>query len=331
MSTKSLRHKFVSAIPDGPTSSVVRSSNWNDDHDLYLGINIQTGLSYTIVDADNQCYIGLQNVAGVAVTLPAAGSGGGTLFKSGWVAYLRNQATGNVTLSSTSLIDGSSSAITIKPNQGLILFSDGGSYRTLAFRTIGSSDISDSTTIGRGILVAADAAAVRALVGSQQDVSVLGKLAFPAVQIASAGANDLDDYEEGTWTPALTFATPGNLAITYSFQAGSYIKIGKSVTITFNMVTSAFTHTTAAGNLTVTGLPFTVQNTSTDRWGGTLQFQGITKAGYTDFICNPTSNATTALVIASASAQPVATVTSADVPTGGTVVLQGSTTFMASA
>jgi len=33
---------------------------------------------------------------------------------------------------------------------------------------------------------------------------------FPATQVASADANRLDDYEEGTWTPDLTAATNNN-------------------------------------------------------------------------------------------------------------------------
>ena len=28
-----VKHKFVSAIPDGTDATVVRPSNWNDDHD----------------------------------------------------------------------------------------------------------------------------------------------------------------------------------------------------------------------------------------------------------------------------------------------------------
>lgn len=54
-----------------------------------------------------------------------------------------------------------------------------------------------------------------------------GQITFPATQSASADGNTLDDYEEGSWTPALT--TPGTA--TYSLQTGKYIKIGKLVYI----------------------------------------------------------------------------------------------------
>ncbi len=84
-----------------------------------------------------------------------------------------------------------------------------------------------------------------------------GQIAFPAVQIPSANVNTLDDYEEGTWTPTITFATSGNLVVVYSTRVGQYTKIGNRVIADFNVITSTFTHTTASGNLRVAGLPFT--------------------------------------------------------------------------
>ena len=46
-------------------------------------------------------------------------------------------------------------------------------------------------------------------------LTIAGQIAFPASQSASAGANVLDDYEEGAWTPALNFGG-GDTSITYS-------------------------------------------------------------------------------------------------------------------
>lgn len=83
-----------------------------------------------------------------------------------------------------------------------------------------------------------------------------GQIKFPAVQVPSADANTLDDYEEGTWTPVMTYSTPGNISVTYATRQGSYTKIGQVVYTKIILETSAFTHTTAAGNLQVTGIPF---------------------------------------------------------------------------
>jgi hypothetical protein len=52
-----------------------------------------------------------------------------------------------------------------------------------------------------------------------------GQIPFPAVQVPSGGANVLDDYEEGTWTPTLGGTT------TYGSQWGHYTKVGRLVSI----------------------------------------------------------------------------------------------------
>lgn len=75
-----------------------------------------------------------------------------------------------------------------------------------------------------------------------------GQLKFPSTQNASADANTLDDYEEGTWTPNV-----GGSA-TYTTQTGTYTKIGRLVFIrcilTINSIGTGSTST-------ISGLPFT--------------------------------------------------------------------------
>jgi hypothetical protein len=78
-------------------------------------------------------------------------------------------------------------------------------------------------------------------------------ITFPATAVAATDANTLDDYEEGTWTPVVTF-TGGNGDLTTSEANGVYTKIGRLVQIAFNV---EFSETTAATNLTITGVPFT--------------------------------------------------------------------------
>lgn len=81
-----------------------------------------------------------------------------------------------------------------------------------------------------------------------------GQIKFPATQNASANANTLDDYEEGTFTPVLKFggATTG---ITYGVQSGVYTKVGNAVTIALQISLSS--KGSATGSATITGLPFT--------------------------------------------------------------------------
>jgi hypothetical protein len=88
-------------------------------------------------------------------------------------------------------------------------------------------------------------------------------ITFPASQSASSNANTLDDYEEGTWTPALG----GFSSITYSAQTGTYTKIGNVVNVVCKMVVTGGTRTSA--DLQVFSLPFTSasQENSGGSWG----------------------------------------------------------------
>lgn len=156
-----------------------------------------------------------------------------------------------------------------------------------------------------------------------------GQIAFPASQSASADANTLDDYEEGTWTPTLTFDTPGDLSVSYSTQSGGYTKIGRAVVLTFQITTSTFTHTTASGSCRITGIPFTAANVGgTAR--GALAWQGVTKANYTDgvFSIVQTGGTTTAVVL-SGSGQTAVVIAAADMPSGGTVLFASSILYLA--
>jgi len=88
-----------------------------------------------------------------------------------------------------------------------------------------------------------------------------GGIQFPATQIPSADANTLDDYEEGTWTPALTCETPGTFSYTVSDAQGTYTKIGNVVTFSFLLGWSALSVGTGTGSLQISGLPFTSSST----------------------------------------------------------------------
>src|SRR5258705_867553 len=82
-------------------------------------------------------------------------------------------------------------------------------------------------------------------VGGLLTLSV-GQIAFPASQVASANANTLDDYEEGTWTPV----DASGASLTFGGgTAGSYTKIGNLVIATGQIVYP----TTANGSSAIVG------------------------------------------------------------------------------
>jgi len=78
-------------------------------------------------------------------------------------------------------------------------------------------------------------------------------ITFPATQSASSDANTLDDYEEGTWTATLVSSGGGSVTLTSSAQ---YTKVGNLVFVSVENFSISLT-SLSAGNLTITGLPFT--------------------------------------------------------------------------
>lgn len=75
------------------------------------------------------------------------------------------------------------------------------------------------------------------------------------------GQDALNYYDEGTWTPAITFATPGDLSPSYVTQTGTYTRLGRLVTIRADLRFTP-TYTTASGLFSITGLPFTISGTT---------------------------------------------------------------------
>lgn len=83
-------------------------------------------------------------------------------------------------------------------------------------------------------------------------MSGLSGLTFKATQVASADANTLDDYEEGTWTPALDF--DGVPATSYTTQYGMYTKVGRVVTVSGRIVLNV--KGAGTGLARIYGIPF---------------------------------------------------------------------------
>lgn len=113
-----------------------------------------------------------------------------------------------------------------------------------------------------------------ALTINEAEITASQGIKFPATQVASADANTLDDYEEGTWTPTVT---AGSGTFTSASATGSYTKVGNAVhwrsTITIT------TNNTAATNVQIT-LPFTAASANVS--GGRQTTSGKMLQG----ICN---------------------------------------------
>lgn len=106
-------------------------------------VNPQTGVTYTVDDADRGKLVTLSNAAAIAVTLPdAAGAG----FDAGWFAHFQNTGVGDVVITpTTSTIDGNTD-VTLITDQGVSIFSDGTNYYTM--RGIGGATSLTGETLG---------------------------------------------------------------------------------------------------------------------------------------------------------------------------------------
>lgn len=129
--------------------------------------------------------------------------------------------------------------------------------------------------------------------------------------------------ETGTWTPTLGFATPGDESIAFDVQFGSWTKSGDLVYALFHVDTSTFTHTTASGSVEIGGLPFAAANVTNQQPRSILQWEGITKAGYTQINALLNPNTSLLNLQAAGSGQARSSVSAADMPTAGNVVLVG--------
>lgn len=130
-------------------------------------------------------------------------------------------------------------------------------------------------------------------------------------------------FPGASWTPALSFATPGDVSVAYTTQLGRYRQIGKLVAASFSVVTSSFTHSTAAGALLLTSLPVTALNLSDYLGFGVVQWGGISKSGYSQVVPHVAANESQIRFRASGDAVAASAVTAANCPTGGAMFLQG--------
>lgn len=108
-------------------------------------------------------------------------------------------------------------------------------------------------------LPAADGAANAPLCTNASGVLSFSTTPFLGAATATSisfGGTVLNTYTQGSFTPVLV--SSGGGTATYNIQQGNYTKIGNRVLFEANLNLTA--STLAAGNLTITGLPFTATN-----------------------------------------------------------------------
>jgi hypothetical protein len=127
-------------------------------------------------------------------------------------------------------------------------------------------------------------------------VSLNGNIAFPSgkgidfsANAAAPGATSelLDDYELGTWTPVYQTTGTAFTSVTYAIQIGHYTKVGRQVTVSARMRTSALTVGAATGEVVIGGLPFAPSTSvsaatgvvsGASNFAGDIPLSGVTQA-----------------------------------------------------
>ena len=191
---------------------------------------------------------------------------------NGQAAYTMQVGSVNVTPQSANHMIVSLNGTIQKPNSSYTVANS-----VITFSSnLATGDVIDFIQILGDVLdlgVPSDATVTTAKLASDIGISTTGNIATTSSgTITSAGlitassgvaiggtgtANQLDDYEEGSWTPA-------NPNISLSEAYGRYTKIGNLVTIRGSVVIPT---TSDSNQFTLSGLPFTVSNTDANVQG----------------------------------------------------------------
>lgn len=142
-----------------------------------------------------------------------------------------------------------------------VQYNNAGAFGGVSGFTTDGTRVTASTTIGVG--------------GATPSTSGSG-VTFPATQSASSDVNTLDDYEEGSWTAALTCGTSGTITLDPGYSTLRYTKVGRSVTLTGFVYISAVSSPT--GTLTLTGLPFASASGNGFNAGASFYIYGMSTA-----------------------------------------------------
>ena len=183
---------------------------------------------------------------GIGVTPSAWGTNYKVIEGAAAVTFAIASANANGTSLFSNLVGTNPSVYTYKTTNAasyLAIFGNTLSFATAASGTAGNTAAMGTTLqIGKGTALTLEGATSTAGTG----------IAFPATQLASSDANTLDDYEEGTFTPAIYGTTTAG-AGTYITQSGKYTKVGNLVTF---YAFCTWTAHTGTGNIGMNSLPF---------------------------------------------------------------------------
>jgi hypothetical protein len=154
-----------------------------------IGVNAQSGTSYTVLASDLGKLVTLTNASAVAVTLPQATAASGG-FGPGWTATFENRGAGTVTITpTTSTINGAAS-FTLGTNQSVQIVSDGTNY----FAAVGAGSIIATGAVAHQFVtsIASSGAATLAQVNFTDLAGSLAQTQLPTTIGAGSSLTSVD-------------------------------------------------------------------------------------------------------------------------------------------
>ena len=297
-------------------------SNTTGNNNIVIG----SGAGYNLTDGSNNTIIG--NIAGTA------GQSDTIIIGSGSTERMRFSSSGKLGIGTTLPSLGGGNAAAILKGNLAIAPSDGAINSTATFFYLGGFDGGNQRKVALAHVPAATSFARGDLLFCNNNIAD-GTDATTANEIAritntgylrmaastggiqfngdTAAVNALNDYEEGTFVPAIAGTTlPGTG--TYAPQQGRYIKIGRLVHVQMRLTWSAHTGT---GNMKITGLPFTVLSGGSVEVPISLRISNLTSPANTTVqgYCNvnTTEIILESVLISGAASSPLALDTAADI------------------
>jgi hypothetical protein len=260
------------------SSGVIQSTNGTTTSEWYPSGGVQyfgTSTNHPIqffTNNSNAMQIDTSGNLLVGTTSTSASVAGGRIFSTGRLVtsvnneghyFRRNSSDGTI----VEFAKDSSTVGSIGTAGGGAFYISDGIYGGLGFSTLGAGDINPVNTTGGVRDAATDLGQPTARF---KDLYLSG-----GVYLGGTGsANKLDDYEEGTWTPDLTFGGVAS-GISWNTQSGKYVKIG-SVVHLFCLLFEAGGRGSQTGNAQLTGLPFATSSSNPDSWISLTNRSGIT-------------------------------------------------------
>ena len=228
---------------------------WNGTNNIYIGTS--TATAYGQTGGEHQWFNAASGTAGntvsftQAMTLNASGNLGVGVTSPSYKLHVAGTggtlARFNRTSSSSGVdIGGDSGGGVILPN----------GVDALQFYNAAGTTLNAKIDASGNLLVGVASANANGGV-----LQLKSGITFPATQVAATDANTLDDYEEGTFTPAVSSGSGGPVVLPTAL--GQYTKIGNIVN--FRLRITVNNANSAGGAIEITGLPFTVSSTIANR------------------------------------------------------------------